>query len=153
MSNIFGFENLVAYQRSMDLVDKVYDLLRGFPSEEKYALCDQLRRAVVSIPSNIAEGLGRLSGKEQVRFIEISYGSLMEVYCQLSIAKRRHYITSELFEELAKDIEDIARPLSGLRKSLNPQPRIRGTGTFIHSLYTNKHNIFPQESLSKCSLS
>lgn len=118
MSNIFGFENLAAYQRAMDLVDKVYDLLRGFPSEEKYALCDQLRRAVVSVPSNIAEGLGRLSGKEQVRFIEISYGSLMEVYCQLSIAKRRHYITGELFEELAKDIEDIARPLSGLRRSL-----------------------------------
>ena len=122
MSNIFGFENLAAYQRAMDLVDKVYDLMKGFPSEERYALCDQLRRAVVSVPSNIAEGLGRLSAKEQVRFIEISYGSLMEVYCQLSIAKRRHYITDELFEELAKDIEDIARPLSGLRKSLYPQP-------------------------------
>ena len=122
MSNIFGFENLAAYQRAMDLVDKVYDLMKGFPSEERYALCDQLRRAVVSVPSNIAEGLGRLSAKEQVRFIEISYGSLMEVYCQLSIAKRRHYITDSQFEELAKDIEDIARPLSGLRKSLNPQP-------------------------------
>ena len=122
MSNIFGFENLAAYQRAMDLVDKVYDLMKGFPSEERYALCDQLRRAVVSVPSNIAEGLGRLSAKEQVRFIEISYGSLMEVYCQLSIAKRRHYITEEVFQDLAKLIEDIARPLSGLRKSLNPQP-------------------------------
>ena len=114
MSNIFAFENLAAYQRALDLVDKVYDLMKGFPSEERYALCDQLRRAVVSVPSNIAEGLGRLSAKEQVRFIEISYGSLMEVYCQLSIAKRRHYITDSQFEELAKDIEDIARPLSGL---------------------------------------
>ena len=121
MSNIFGFENLAAYQRAMDLVDKVYDLLRGFPSEEKYALCDQLRRAVVSVPSNIAEGLGRLSGKEQVRFIEISYGSLMEVYCQLTIAKRRNYITEELFRALAKDIEDISRPLSGLRKSIKEE--------------------------------
>ena len=118
MSNIFGFVNLAAYQRAMDLVDKVYDLLRGFPSEEKYALCDQLRRAVVSVPSNIAEGLGRMSGKEQVRFIEISYGSLMEVYCQLTIAKRRNYITEELFRALAEDIENIARPLSGLRRSL-----------------------------------
>ena len=122
MNNIFGFENLAAYQRALDLVDKVYDLMREFPSEERYALCDQLRRAVVSVPSNIAEGLGRMSGKEQVRFIEISYGSLMEVYCQLTIAKRRNYISEEVFRDLAKVIEDIARPLSGLRKSLNPQP-------------------------------
>ena len=122
MNNIFGFENLAAYQRALDLVDKVYDLMREFPSEERYALCDQLRRAVVSVPSNIAEGLGRMSGKEQVRFIEISYGSLMEVYCQLTIAKRRNYISEEVFKDLAKLIEDIARPLSGLRKSLTPQP-------------------------------
>ena len=122
MNNIFGFENLAAYQRAMDLVDKVYDLMKGFPSEERFALCDQLRRAVVSVPSNIAEGMGRLSGKEQIRFIEISYGSLMEVYCQLSIAKRRSYITEDQFRDISESIEDIARPLSGLRNSLNPQP-------------------------------
>ena len=122
MNNIFGFENLAAYQRAMDLVDKVYDLLKGFPAEEKFALCDQLRRAVVSVPSNIAEGLGRTSSKEQVHFLEISYGSLMETYCQLSIAKRRSYISDEVFKELASDIENIVRPLSGLRNSLHPQP-------------------------------
>ena len=122
MNNIFGFENLAAYQRALDLVDKVYDLMKGFPSEEKFALCDQLRRAVVSVPSNIAEGLGRMSGKERVRFIEISYGSLMEVYCQLTIAKRRNYITEDQFRDLAEIIESIAKPLSGLRKSLNPNP-------------------------------
>ena len=122
MGTIFGFENLAAYQRALDLVDSVYDLMKGFPSEERFALCDQLRRAVVSIPSNIAEGLGRLSNKEQGRFIEISYGSLMEVYCQMTIAQRRHYITEDQFEGLTKDIENIARPLSGLYKSLNPQP-------------------------------
>ena len=122
MSNIFGFENLAAYQRAMDLVDKVYDLIENFPTVERYALCDQLRRAVVSVPSNIAEGMGRWSSKEQVRFIEISYGSLMETYCQLSIANRRHYITEDQFRDLAESIENIARPLSGLRNSLNPQP-------------------------------
>ena len=118
MNNIFGFENLAAYQRAMDLVDKVYDLMKVFPSEERFALCDQLRRAVVSVPSNLAEGMGRLSAKEQVRFIEISYGSLMEVYCQLSIAKRRSYITEDQFRETAESVESIARPLSGLRKTL-----------------------------------
>ena len=122
MNNIFGFENLAAYQRALDLVDKVYDLMKGFPSEERFALCDQLRRAVVSVPSNIAEGLGRMSGKEQVRFIEISYGSLMEVYCQLTIAKRCSYITEDQFRDISESIEAIARPLSGLRNSLNPQP-------------------------------
>jgi four helix bundle protein len=121
-NNIFGFENLAAYQRAMDLVDKVYDLMKGFPAEERYALCDQLRRAVVSVPSNIAEGLGRSSSKEQVHFMEISYGSLMETYCQLTIAKRRHYITEDQFRELASDVEAIVRPLSGLRNSLHPQP-------------------------------
>lgn len=120
--SIFNFENLAAYQRSMDLVEKVYGLLRKFPKEEQYALCDQLRRAVVSVPSNIAEGLSRLSPKEEVRFIEISYGSLMETYCQLNIAKRLGYISDEELKIMVADIENIAKPLSGLRKSLNPQP-------------------------------
>jgi len=121
-NNIFGFENLAAYQRALDLVDSVYEILKTFPSEERFALCDQLRRAVVSVPSNIAEGLGRISRKEQVHFIEISYGSLMETYCQITIAKRRDYISEEVYVSLVKDIENVARPLSGLRKSLNPQP-------------------------------
>lgn len=117
--NIFGFENLAAYQRAMDLVEKVYGLLKKFPKEEQYALCDQLRRAVVSVPSNIAEGLSRLSPKEEVRFIEISYGSLMETYCQLNIAKRIGYISDEELKVMVADIENIAKPLSGLRNSLN----------------------------------
>lgn len=117
--NIFGFENLAAYQRSMNLVEKVYGLLKKFPKEEQYALCDQLRRAVVSVPSNIAEGLSRLSPKEEVRFIEISYGSLMEIYCQLNIAKRIGYISDEELKVMVADIENIAKPLSGLRNSLN----------------------------------
>ena len=122
MENIFGFEKLAAYQRAMDLVDRVYDVMKTFPTEERYALCDQLRRAVVSVPSNIAEGLGRMSRKDQSRFMEISYGSLMEVYCQLSIAKRRGYIPEDVFKSMAEDIANVARPLSGLRSSLNPQP-------------------------------
>lgn len=120
--NIFGFENLAAYQRAMDFVDHVYELLKKFPREEQFALCDQLRRAAVSVPSNMAEGLSRFSNKEEIHFLEISYASLMECYCQLNIAYRRSYISDEDLAKVKVEIVDIARPLSGLRKSLNPQP-------------------------------
>lgn len=117
---LFSFENLAAYTRAMDLVENVYTILKTFPQEERYALCDQLRRAVVSIPSNIAEGLSRFSDKEKVHFLEISYGSLMETYCQLTIAKRLNYISEEQFKGLRDQIASISRPLCGLRdKSLN----------------------------------
>lgn len=118
MDNIFHFENLVAYQRGMDFVEHVYILLKKFPKEEQYALCDQLRRAVVSVPSNIAEGMGRYSNKEKAHFVEISYGSLMEVVCQLSIAQRLGYITKEELDGIKAEIENIAKPTSGLRASL-----------------------------------
>lgn len=121
-NSIFNFETLVAYQRGMDLVEHVYTLLKKFPREEQYALCDQLRRSVTSVPSNIAEGMGRYSNKEKVYFIEISYASLMEVYCQLNIARRLGYISEEELSGLRVEIENIARPTSGLRSSLFPKP-------------------------------
>lgn len=118
---LFSFTKLAAYQRSMDLVQDVYAVMKIFPAEERFALCDQLRRAVVSVPSNIAEGLSRFSDKEKAHFLEISYGSLMETYCQLDIAKRLGYITDTQFVDFEKRIEDIAKPIAGLRnKSLNP---------------------------------
>ena len=120
--NIFGFENLAAYQRAMDFVDHVYELLKKFARVEPFALCDQLRRAAVSVPSNMAEGLSRFSNKEEIHFLEILYASLMECYCQLNIAYRRAYISAEDLAKVKAEIVDIARPLSGLRKSLNPQP-------------------------------
>ena len=82
----YSFETLTAWQESRKLVVAVYKLLDQFPSFENYALCDQIRRAIVSVPSNIAEGSGRTSLREQIHFIEISYGSLMEAYNQLIIA-------------------------------------------------------------------
>lgn len=113
--DFFHFENLAAYTRAMDLVEDVYAVLKTFPTEERFALCDQLRRAVVSVPSNMAEGLSRMSNKDKAHFIEISYGSLMEVFCQLSIAKRLNYITEDQMRMFREEIEAIARPLSGLR--------------------------------------
>ena len=85
-NNIFHFENLVAYQRGLELVTHVYEVIKNFPREEQYALCDQLRRAVVSIPSNIAEGMGRFSNKEKAHYLEIAYGS---TYMQLPPVEKR----------------------------------------------------------------
>lgn len=73
-----SFRNLNAYIKAKELVSKIYTLLKKFPKEEQYALCDQLRRAVISIPSNIAEGSGRMTTKDQSHFYSIAYGFLME---------------------------------------------------------------------------
>ena len=114
----FYYKKLEVYQYSKELVTAVYQLLSLFPQEEKFALCDQLRRAVISIPSNIAEGFGRVSTKEKVHFIEIAYGSLMEVSCQLDIAKDLKYLRESDFITLMQQMEAIARMLSALRFSI-----------------------------------
>ena len=93
----------------------VYKLLKQFPKEEQYALCDQLRRAVISVPSNIAEGSGRTSGKDQAHFIEMAYGSLMEVSCQMDIAYDLGYIAQEDLNSIVAQVSAVAAILSGLR--------------------------------------
>ena len=113
----YSFEKLLAYQSTRKLVVSVYRLMDKFPSSERYALCDQLRRAIISVPSNIAEGSGRVSVKEKIHFLEIAYGSLMEVYCQLQIAVDLGYITQEQFEGLRRLSFNVSKLLSGLRKS------------------------------------
>ena len=95
-----SFRNLNAYIKAKELVSVVYTLIKKFPKEEQYALCDQLRRAVISIPSNIAEGSGRLTIKDQSHFYSIAYGSLMEVFAQVDVACDLGYITKEEFQHL-----------------------------------------------------
>ena len=114
-NELFVYRDLVAYQKSKKLVTEIYSLLKLFPKEETYALCDQLRRAVISIPSNIAEGMGRVSVKEQIHFIEISFGSLYEVMCQVELANDLGYITELQLTEIEENVIDIAKLLSGLR--------------------------------------
>ena len=92
---IFGYRKLIAYQRAKEIVKRTYKLLKKFPVEERYAMCDQLRRAVLSITSNIAEGVNRFSVKDKAHFIEIAYGSLMEVSSQIEIAEELEYISTE----------------------------------------------------------
>ena len=116
-SREFSFEALEVYQKSRVLVSDIYRSLRCFPQDERYGLCDQLRRASTSITANIAEGSGRQSLKEKIHFIEISYGSLMEVFCKLQAATDLQYITESKLDEMRQQITDIAKMLSGLRTS------------------------------------
>lgn len=116
MSN-FSFFDLQAYKEAKLLVKDIYTLLERFPNYEVYALGDQLRRAVVSVPSNIAEGSGRGSVKEKIHFLEIAYGSLTETLCQLDIAHDLGYITDVEFKNIQDRIDVIGKLLSGLRNS------------------------------------
>ena len=114
----YAFENMNAWQEARKLVIEVYRLLDEFPKFETYALCDQIRRSVVSVSSNLAEGSGRFSLKEQLHFYEISYGSLMETYNQLILAVDLKYIGDDNLEELRPQIDIVARMINGLRSSL-----------------------------------
>ncbi len=114
----YQFERLNAWQESRKLVVAVYRLLKKFPEDERFALCNQLRRAVISIPSNIAEGMGRFSVKERIHFIDVSNGSLMEVMCQLEIANKLGYISTEVLQEQEAKVATIAKMIIGLRNNL-----------------------------------
>lgn len=114
----YTYKDLDLYKAAKELVLSVYALLRKFPREEQYALCDQLRRAVISIPSNIAEGSGRTSSKDQAHFLEMAFGSLMEVECQLDIACDLGYVSNAELESLSVQIASIAAMLSGMRRKL-----------------------------------
>lgn len=115
---MYAFENMKAWQEARKLVGVIYRLLDDFPKFENYALCDQIRRAVVSIPSNLAEGSGRISVKEQLRFYEIAYGSLMETYNQLIIASDLKYLDENRLDDIRPQIDTVARMLNGLRSSM-----------------------------------
>ena len=114
-----SFRNLNAYIKAKELVSQVYALIKKFPKEEQYALCDQLRRAVISILSNIAEGSGRMTTKDQSHFYSIAYGSLMEVLAQLDVASDLGYITKEEFQHLETLIDVEAKLLTGLVNKRN----------------------------------
>ena len=119
-NEVFGYRKLIAYQKGKEVVKRTYQLLKKFPAEERYAMCDQLRRASFSISSNIAEGINRFSVKDKAHFVEMAYGSLMEVSSQFEIAEELGYVSSE--DRLSMDmlIEEEARLLSGLLNSYKP---------------------------------
>ena len=114
-NNDFYYRKLNVYHRAVQLVALVYQITRQFPQEERYGLTNQIQRAAVSIPSIIAEGMGRFSNKERVHFLEIANGSLMEVMCQLDVAKILEYIDDEIFNEQELYINETASMLVKLR--------------------------------------
>ena len=117
MSDFF-YRKLLVYQQALLQVKEVYTLTKKFPAHEQYGLSDQIRRAVISIPSNIAEGMGRTSIKEKIHFLEIANGSLTETMCQLEIAQLLEYISNDELNSNEEHLTEISRLLNGLKKSL-----------------------------------
>jgi len=113
-----NYTDLVAWQKGMDLVELVYRVTACFPREERYGLTNQLRRAVVSIPSNIAEGQGRATTREFAHFLSIAYGSLREVETQIRIAERLNFTASCDCSTVLDLSSEVGRLINGLTRSL-----------------------------------
>ena len=116
------FRRLIVWQKAMELVHKVYQVSKNFPADERYALTDQLRRAVVSIPSNIAEGCGRASNKDYAHFLAMARGSLYETSVQLQIAQDLGYIDdcdscNELLQETGRMLTSLMKKYDGIRST------------------------------------
>jgi four helix bundle protein len=114
-----NYQELIVWQKAMDIVEDVYKVSRSFPREEIYALTSQIRRAAVSIPSNIAEGQGRRTTADFLRHLSIAYGSLREVETQTIIARRLKYIAQSQLDEIMNRAGEVGRLLNGLMNSLS----------------------------------
>ena len=117
-----SYKKLEVYAKSRQLVVTIYEQLKHYPETERFALIDQMRRAVISVPSNIAEGLSRTAPKEQAHFLDIAYGSLMELDCQLDISSDLGYISSEMKQMLEIEINAIAKMIRSLKMHRTPAP-------------------------------
>src|SRR5438270_11299570 len=115
---MFNFEKLDVWQKAIDIADLVYNYTRNFPADERFGLTNQMRRAAISISSNIAEGTSRMSQPDFGRFIEIATGSVFEVISQAFIGHRQGLLNEAKFRALYASAEEVGRMLSGLRKSL-----------------------------------
>lgn len=119
-----NYRNLIAWQKAKSLALRIYRCTREFPKDETYGLTSQMRRAAVSVPSNIAEGKGRYSHKDFVPFLYQARGSLLELETQLLIARDLEYIEKPIFESLESETEELSRILNGLINRFQlPAPR------------------------------
>ena len=112
------YENLDAWKKAVDLAVKIYELTRNFPKEEIYGITSQIRRAVISISSNLAEGAGRPSKKDFRRFVDIGMGSLNETESLWIVSYRLTLIEESLYLETRSQMEELGRILNGLKKYL-----------------------------------
>jgi len=118
-NKINSYKSLIVWQKAIVLVTEVYSISKTFPNEEKFGIVNQLNRAVVSIPSNIAEGWGRESSKNYLQFLRISRGSLMEVETLIIISRNLNYIDAENFKLISDKIEETGKILQGIIKSIS----------------------------------
>ena len=114
----FYFRKLDVYHLSKRIVANVYALTKSFPAAEQHGLTNQLQRAAISVPSNIAEGMGRFSQRERIHFLEIALGSLMEVMCQLEIAEMLGYVNKSQLDAMEQLLLQATRMLTKLRKNI-----------------------------------
>ncbi len=117
---IRDFKDLIVWQKAMELVTEVYILVKKLPKEELFALSDQMRRAAISIPSNIAEGQGRNSTKEYIHFLAIAKGSKAELETQLLLCVKINYLEDSEIETAINLIHEVGKMLNTLQKSLKP---------------------------------
>lgn len=116
--SIQSFRDLIVWQRSVELSLDIYRGTADFPGDERFGLVSQLRRAAVSVPSNIAEGYGRGSRSDYLRFLKVARGSLFELETQMTIACRLGYLREQVFDRLDELSKEVGRVLTGLIKSL-----------------------------------
>ena len=115
------YRDLIVWQKAMELVTEIYVHTKSFPEDEHYGLTSQLRRCSISLPSNVAEGYGRNSTQDYIRFLRIANGSLFELQTQLEIASNLGFLTGEIFSVLFESSREIERMLSSLIKKINPR--------------------------------
>jgi len=116
--NLKSYKDLKVWQRAYQLCLEIYKITKGFPDEEKYGLTSQLRRAAVSVPSNISEGYGRKTTPEYIQFLYIAYGSICEIETQTLLSGDLGYITTRKLEMLNEGIREVERMLKALIRSL-----------------------------------
>jgi len=118
MSRIPTFKDLDVWKKSMDLVDRVYDLTELYPSDERFGLIYETRKSARSVPANLADGKKQSSEKEFRHFVSIASGSFAELHTQLLIASRRKYVPVDLLPSIESDIEELSTMIFGLERAL-----------------------------------
>ena len=135
-----GYRNLVAWQKALDLADRVYDQTERWPSRETYGLTNQARRAAASVPANIAEGQGRERLGDFGRFLSIAYGSLCELKTHLLLAERRSFLERSALDGLMAQSDEVARLVRGLLKNVQSRAALRETSPAYDTFHNHDDN-------------